>query len=184
MQSKWLINVKDLVNRNGYGNIWTSNEEINVKWLAKSFKQKQKDQYIQTWSSLVDQSLSGTNYCIFKDKFRMNDYIKLLSNKQVKTLTAFRTRNHRLPVEIGRWSSISLSERMCFFCDTELGDEFHYIFKCPQFSESRSSYIKPFYSRHPNTYKYNLLMNSNNKKVLGNLCKFIDNVMKTIRDRS
>ena len=184
MQSKWLINVKDLVNRNGYGNIWTSNEAINVKWLAKSFKQKQQDQYIQTWSSLVDQSSSGTNYRIFKDKFRMNDYIKVLSNKQVKTLTAFRTRNHRLPVEIGRWSSIPLNERMCFFCDTEIGDEFHYIFKCPQFSESRSSYIKPFYRRHPNTYKYNLLMNSNNKKVLGNLCKFIDNVMKTIRDRS
>ena len=100
MQSKWLINVKDLVNRNGYGNIWTSNEAINVKWLAKSLRQKQQDQYIQSWSSLVDQSSSGTNYRIFKDKFLMNDYIKVLSNKQVKTLTAFRTRNHRLPVEI------------------------------------------------------------------------------------
>ena len=67
----------------------------------------------------------------------MNDYIKFLPNKQVKILTAFRTRNHRLPVELGRWSSIPLSERICLLCNSEIGDEFHYIFKCPHFSESR-----------------------------------------------
>lgn len=30
LNSKWLLNVRDLVNQNGYGNIWNSSEEINT----------------------------------------------------------------------------------------------------------------------------------------------------------
>ena len=107
----------------------------------------------------------------------MNNYIKFLPNKEVKILTAFRTRYHRLPVELGRWSSIPFNERICSLCYSEIGDEFHFIFKCPNFSESRKLYIKPFYIRHPNTLKFNLLMNSNNEALLKNLCKYIDIVM-------
>ena len=182
LQSKWLTNVKNLVNQNGYGNIWNSNDEINTKWFTKSFKLKLHDQFMQSWSALIDQASSGINYRIFKDKFEMNDYINFLPNKQVKILTAFRTRNHRLPVKLGRWTSTPLSERICFFCNSEIGDEFHYIFKCPHFAESRKLYIRPFYTRHPNTLKFNLLMNGKNEALLKDLCKYLQIVMQAVRD--
>ena len=66
LPSKWLLNVKTLVNQNGYGNIWNVNDAINTKWFAKAFKQKLQDQYIQSWSALVDQSSCGTNYRILR----------------------------------------------------------------------------------------------------------------------
>lgn len=133
INSKWLAHIKHLVNSNGFGNIWDMHDEINAKWFIKSFKQKLVDQYKQNWNSLVDISSSGINYRIFKDNFQINRYFSFLSNRQCKILTAFRTRNHRLPVEVGRWSSIPLNERVCTFCATDIGDEYHYIMTCNLF---------------------------------------------------
>ena len=65
-----------------------------------------------------------------------NNYFLLfiqLNNKQCRILTAFRTRNHRLSVEMGRWNSTPLNERLCHFCQDEVGDEFHTSLKCKFF---------------------------------------------------
>ena len=181
INSKWLAHIKHLVNSNGFGNIWDMHDEINAKWFIKSFKQKLVDQYKQNWNSLVDISSSGINYRIFKDNFQINRYFSFLSNRQCKILTAFRTRNHRLPVEVGRWSSIPLNERVCTFCATDIGDEYHYIMTCNFFSSQRMKFVKPYYYRNPNTIKFNALMNQNNVKQIKLLCSFIEIIMKEIR---
>ena len=52
----------------------------------------------------------------------------ILSDKDRITLCKFRTCNHRLPIEIGRWQNVDRSDRICHICQTtEIGDEFHYI---------------------------------------------------------
>ena len=62
------------------------------------------DQYIQTWSNLVDSSSSGTNYRMFKDSFKMSKYIKKPTELFYKILLNFKTINHKLPIETGRWA--------------------------------------------------------------------------------
>ena len=62
---KWLENIKQLLDKNGFGNFWQLSNEINVKWLVLSFKQKLKDQFLQNWNSLVEKASSGTNHRIF-----------------------------------------------------------------------------------------------------------------------
>ena len=52
------------------------------------------------------------------------------------TLCKFRTTNHKLPIEHGRWntiiSNIQRKNRKCNLCNLEeIGDEFHYISNCP-----------------------------------------------------
>ena len=43
----------------------------------------------------------------------------------------YRTGNHRLPVETGRWDDIPLNERKCKICtEDDIGDEYHYLFTC------------------------------------------------------
>ena len=57
----------------------------------------------------------------------------ILSDKDGITLCKFRTCNHRLPIEIGRWQNVDRSDRICHICQTtEIGDEFHYILQCRQ----------------------------------------------------
>ena len=116
LKTKWLDNIKNLIITNGYGNVWESPNEINTNWFKLSFKKKVKDQYTQNWNSLVEKSSSGLNYRIFKDTFEINPYFMTLSNYKCRILTAFRTRNNRLPIEIGRWSSIPLNQRICRLC--------------------------------------------------------------------
>ena len=144
LKTKWLDNVKNLILTNGYGNVWKSSYEINANWLNLSFKQKVKDKYVQDWNSLVEKSSSSLNYRIFKDTFEMNPYLMSLSNYKCRILTAFRTRNHRLPVETGRGSSIPLNERICRLCNNGIGDEYHYILSCKSFNDKRKQYVKPY----------------------------------------
>ena len=43
----------------------------------------------------------------------------------------FRTANHKLPIELGRWNNIEYDERKCDLCDQRsIGDEFHYLLEC------------------------------------------------------
>ncbi len=50
----------------------------------------------------------------------------------------FRTSNHKLPIETGRWNGIERSERKCNLCNLkDIGDEFHYLLICPFLAESR-----------------------------------------------
>ena len=124
-KSKWLENIKMLITKNGYGNIWAYPNDFSREWFRSSLKQKAiKDQYLQYWDSLISLSSSGVNYRLFKNKFGLNNYFLELNNKQCRILTAFRTRNHRLPVEMGagithHWAkepatSVKLTSEMSF----------------------------------------------------------------------
>ena len=96
-----------------------------------------------------------------------------------RNLFAFRSRNHRFPVEIGRWTGQPLSEHKCNFCKTELGDEFHFLLVCKYFQEHRKRYINKFYYDRPNILKYRELMNKTNASELKKLCKFVDILLKS-----
>ena len=97
-------------------------------------------------------------------------------------MLSFRTRNHKLPVEIGRWKKIDFDRRLCMLCKTDVGDEFHYILNCKYFRSFRKLYIKPYYHKHPNTLKFSQLMNSKNKVELKKLTKFIKIITQIIKD--
>ena len=67
----------------------------------------------------------------------------ILSDKDRITLCKFRTCNHRLPIEIGRWQNVDRSDRISHICQTaEIGDEFHYILQCRQLHNDRKLYLK------------------------------------------
>ena len=182
LKTKWLDNIKNMILANGYGNVWQTPYEISANWFKLSFKQKVKDQYIQNWNSLVEKSSSGLNYRIFKDTFEMNPYFMNLSNYKCRILTAFRTRNHRLPIEIGRWSSIPLNERTCRLCNNGIGDEYHYILSCNSLVAQRKQYLKPYFYKRPNIMKFHSLMNDNNEKNMNKLCSFIEIITKTVKN--
>ena len=101
-------------------------------------------------------------------------YLLKLPVKQLKYIISYRTINHRLPIETGRWKKIDYSKQICSLCKQDIGDEYHYLLVYKELENSRKQYIKPFFSKRPNTLKYGMLMNSNNLKVLSSLAKFIN----------
>ena len=156
--SKWLDYCKNILRNTGFSGIWSNQSVDNPKWLVESTKQRLKDLYINEWHRKIDESSSCLNYRLFKDTFKFENYLTKLSFDMRKTLISFRTRNHRLPVEIGRWHSININERKCVHCNT-VGDEVHFLLSCKLFTQDRAHYIKSYFLRNPNIVKFKQLMN-------------------------
>ena len=81
-----------------------------------------------------------------------------------------------LRIQAGRHGRnyIPHNTRYCLCCrPLDIEDEFHFICICSYFSELRRKYIKRFYYTNPSVVKYHLLLPSNNKAELVNLCKLI-----------
>ena len=90
----------------------------------------------------------------------------------------YRTGNHRLPVETGRWDDIPLDERKCKICTTDdIGDEYHYLFTCDFLSDGKL-YLKPYFYVKPNICKYRELFTSTNEATLIKLSKFVAIIME------
>ncbi len=79
-------------------------------------------------------------------------------------LLKFRTSNHKLPIEVGRWNNIDIPDRKCTICNLgDLGDEYHYIFNCTFFTDERRTYINKRWYVRPNILKFQNLMQTNKK---------------------
>ena len=149
--SDWIGSIRNILIECGLPYILDSQEVFSINWLKSFVKQKLKDIFINEWTSKVNES---THYKLFKTTFKFETYFKKLTDKETKLLLKFRTRNHRLPVEVGRWNKIELRERKCVFCKNDIGDEYHYILICPYLNLSRKQYIKPYYFKRPNTINF------------------------------
>ena len=104
-----------------------------------------------------------------------------MDNNNVLEIFKFRTTNHRLPVETGRFYNIHYKDRICQHCFRDIGDEFHYLLKCHIFVKVRKRYILQQHIKHPNMLTYKNIMAPNDKKLLNNLSMFVKRIMEVIR---
>ena len=89
-------------------------------------------------------------------------------------LCKFKCTNHKLPIVTGRYQGIPVDERICTLCDIpDVGDEFHYLYKCSYFNDLRIRCLNRQYYINPNMEKTEQLFNVSNKTELLNLAKFI-----------
>ena len=88
----------------------------------------------------------GKQYLLFKDNLNFEKYLIYVSKFYYSKIIKYRTGNHRLPVETGRWDGIPLNERKCKICTLDdIGDEYHYLFTCDYFTSDRKLYLKPYF---------------------------------------
>jgi len=141
--------------------------------LKLSIWQKLRDLFINEWFSSIENSNKELFYRIFKTDVGLEPYFKNTPTSLVyyRSTLKLRTRNHRLPIETGRWIRTPQNERLCLNCN-KLGDEYHYLFECSIFDNERKDLIKRyFYYRNPSTLKLQQLMNTTNKHELLKLFK-------------
>ena len=158
----------------GMSYIWNLQNCISDKWLKLVSKNNVVDQFKQTWTSMIENSPKGDNNKLFKHDLKFEDYLDVLDDKEKFLLIKFRTSNHRLLIEVGRWRNIKRENRICNLCNgRNLGDEFHYLFECPSLSNERKKYFEPHFRNRPNILKFCNLMNSKSVSVLCNMRKYI-----------
>ena len=63
--------------------------------------------------------------------------------KQIWTnLLKFRTCNHYLPTETERWNTPVENRLFTLSQENDIGDEYHYLFKCKYFNDKRKMFIR------------------------------------------
>jgi hypothetical protein len=55
----------------------------------------------------------GLCYKLFKVNFEFEAYLDILTYKNRITFCKFRTGNHRLPIETGKWNDVDHGNRLC-----------------------------------------------------------------------
>ena len=111
----------------------------------------------------------------------MEKYFDNLDYSNTLTVFRYRTGNHRLPIETGRFNNIEYKDRICKICNEDIGDEFHYLLKCPAFETERKMYLTKYYRKHPNMPKYTDLMTSDNSRLLTKLSKLMHIIMQKVK---
>ena len=121
----------------------------------------------------MNESGSCANYRIFKTNLNFVKYINLNQRDRI-SLCKF-----KLPITTGRYQRTKIHDRICTICkNSQIGDEFHYLFECSTLDVERHLYLKPYYRVRGNTFQMNTLMNSDNSSEMSNLAKFCHCIMK------
>lgn len=179
----WFYNVKSILIKCGFFNIWADQYFPGIKWLKLSVKRKLQNLFLSNWYSLVEDSPNSTFYKAFKRSFSREPYLSYSQNSLIFNFAKFRTRNHRLPVETGGWSRqpTPLNERFCPYCRNKIGDEFHYLFECNRFENERKRYLKRYYYIRPNMFKVEQLSCMKHTPTFFKLVKFLNLIIKSVR---
>ena len=166
------------------GHVWMNPEGVNYTWLKDAIEQRLSDMYIQDWHSQVGSMRSCTAYRLFKPDFKREEYLALPNHYDRVNICMFRCRNVKIPVVTLGYAheNVEYENRKCQLCDTnELGDEYHYILKCPTFQAQRNRYLTEFYTGNPNRNKLSQLFRSSNTTILSKLAKLIFEINKKFR---
>ena len=90
-------------------------------------------------------------YIDFKAWFKTLFKLLKLDSKHYLPIIKFRTSNHKLPVETGRWENVPLDERICQLYTkkkkkkkTDMGDDFHCLLCFKYFEPKRKRPLKSY----------------------------------------
>jgi hypothetical protein len=172
--SQWIVNIESILNNSGLGYVFQEQCSYGDNWLKETIKQNVNDQYQQKWLTDITNSTKCSTYRLFKKSFEFEKYLVQLPYPRYIEMCKFRTTNHKLPIELGRYRNVPRPDRHCTTCNQRtLGDEFHFILVCPALSALRERFIPRKFRIRPNVIKFGELFNSCNYSTLLKLQKYI-----------
>jgi hypothetical protein len=178
----WASKVKHLLYMYGFGFVWISQDVGDKKSFIQTFKQRIIDCYTQTWHNDVSESSRCHYYKYFKTQLNPERYLSLnIPKKEKISLAKFRCSNHKLMIEIGRYTAIPKEERLCTECSTPensiIDCEYHAFFKCKRFDLIRQRHLHSWYTSGDTLPHFYSLMNSNHDKTIKKLAYYIHVLM-------
>ena len=108
---KWTCYIKNILFGIGRAELWYYQNTLNTNSLRYLVKQTLLDQFFQKWCSDLNNSSKGIQFNSFKDTTELETYFKILPQNLYINMVRFRTRNHKMTIETGRWLDIELSNR-------------------------------------------------------------------------
>ena len=116
--------------------------EISFACFKKLYKEKLSLVLKSKWKEAMEQSSKCSLYRNFKDELKFERYLVSVKFPLKSAMIRFRTSNHNLPIELGRYVNIDREERRCTLCNTgDIGDEYRYFCICSYFDLPRKELL-------------------------------------------
>ena len=183
-ENMYISFVKKTLIEIGLPGIWYNQHNINMNknWFKNYVKTTLQNQFIQNWQATLDNDSIYTIYRMVKTNFQQSPHIRILVSSCAIPIIRFITTNNELPVNVQRYEDIERRDRVCPKCDLiDIGDEYHYLFICPYFLNERNELIPKKFTRRPNVFTFQELMNCEDKKSLLKLKHFVGIINKALK---
>ena len=179
----WFANVRDMLSKYGFLEVWLNPFSVNAKQFVIMFKQRLIDEFLQQWYENIESSNVLILYRSVKEKFELESYLEIINSRNLRiALAQIRISAHSLRIQTGRFARdrIERNLRYCEICNSdEIEDEFHFLFKCPAYDSLRKQYIKRYYYNRANMIKCKQLLTSTRYSEIRSLAKYIHEAFKT-----
>lgn len=177
----WVSDIKNMLYRYGFGNIWEAQRVENENCFIKEFKIRVYDCNIQNWQENMTNLPKLRTLNMFKKELVAEPYLYLSIPHRLKaSLAKFRTGTHNLEIEQGRHRGISSQNRFCKLClsiqEYSIEDEYHVLIKCPFYKDLRFTYLD-FVQSPPNLFTFINIMSSTGNE-LTKLCSYVAAMFK------
>ena len=165
-----------IIDNCGMSYMWLDQDNLDTVQCKLLIHKRIEDISLQQWFTDIASSSMCIYYRLFKKQFGFENYLLSYNYKDRISLTKFRCANIRLPV----YNQIYMYDTdKCILCDCNVcGDEYHYIFICPFFSQTRKTFLKRHYYNMASISKYEELFSSTNKITMSKLLKFIKIILE------
>ena len=161
----------------------TPSENLDRRHVKAVLRDRVSAIECQDWHSAVTGSGACSTYKRFKSHLRFEKYLTIMSQREATALCRYRCGNHKLPITTGRYNKVEKIERVCPLCNTKaIGDEHHYLFICPAFTQERSKYINARYLEPPGAQDIEGLFTCENPTSLSNLSQFCSIIMNSFKN--
>ena len=142
-KTTWSANFRMILKYFGFEHVWNNQSTLSISRLIHAFHKVVKNRFEKYWSESMNNSSKLRTYRTFKTVFGTEPYLNNSKLFRIRRLiTKFRVSNHRLEIEIGRYTDpkTPLEERICKNCNlNKIEDEYHCIMECPYMSEKRNT---------------------------------------------
>lgn len=170
----WVTYVKNILLSCGFGYVWYNQEVLNESHFIALLKQSLNDQYRQEWHSSIIDSEKLKFYSCFKSSLCHEIYLDCVNIRKYRNaLACFRCSSHNLEIEYGRYSNIHRDQRFCKLCKNVVETEYHFLLKCPFYSNIRKTYLPKKYYENATFNNCIILMRTKNENLLRDIAMYI-----------
>ncbi len=135
----WAYHIKELLCRNGFGDVWLQQNVGHLNRFLSVFKQRLLDQFQQDWSASITSKERFEFYSIFKQSIQTEKYIDVLQLRCFReAYIKFRFGISPILVHRLRYrNDIIPRDLLCPVCKDEIEDESHVLFSCKAYEDFR-----------------------------------------------
>ena len=167
-QCKWLAMIKNVLISLEMGDIWfQEGMSYTTEFVKRICKDKIKESFCQEWKNDVLAHNYCDIYCTFKSSWCFENYLTKLNYYNRVSLSKFRCRSNYLPISRSRFNDYNINDILCPLCESkDIGNETHYIFKCPFFDEHRKKYLDVSVLENVNEQSLKALFDSSSEQLI------------------